>query len=169
MRRVRYHVACSLDGFIAGSNGEFDWIVADPEIDFAALFRQFDTAVIGRGTFEFMLKHGNTYLPGLKMVVASRTLRRSDYPEVSLVADAGTAVAELRSQPGKDIWVFGGANLFSSLADRNLVDTVEVAIMPVLLGRGTPLASHLESPRKLTLRGQKIYNSGVVSLEYAMA
>lgn len=169
MRRVRYHVACSLDGFIAGPNGEFDWIVADPEIDFAALFRQFDTAVIGRGTFEFMLKHGNTYLPGLKMVVASRTLRQSDYPEVSLVADAGTAVAELRSQPGKDIWVFGGANLFSSLADRNLVDTVEVAIMPVLLGRGTPLASHLGSPRKLTLRGQKIYKSGVVSLEYAMA
>ena len=55
MRRIRYQVAMSLDGYIAGPNGEFDWIVTDPEIDFAAIFKQFDTLLIGRGTFETMV------------------------------------------------------------------------------------------------------------------
>ncbi len=50
MRRLRYQVATSLDGYIAGPNGDFDWIVTDPDIDFAALFAQFDTAVMGRKT-----------------------------------------------------------------------------------------------------------------------
>ena len=51
-RRLRYQVAMSLDGFIAGPNGEYDWIVMDPSIDFRALYGEFDTAVMGRKTYE---------------------------------------------------------------------------------------------------------------------
>ena len=58
MRRIRYRVAMSLDGYIAGPNGEFDWIIAEPEIDFGAMFAQFDTLLVGRSTFEFMVQHG---------------------------------------------------------------------------------------------------------------
>jgi dihydrofolate reductase len=58
VRRIRYRVEMSLDGYIAGPQGEFDWIIGDPEMDFGALFQQFDTLLVGRATFEFMVKHG---------------------------------------------------------------------------------------------------------------
>src|SRR3989475_12915902 len=74
-RRLRYHVAVSLDGFIAGPNGEYDWIVMDPSVDFAALFKQFDTAVMGRKTYPGLAQHGgHGRLPGLDVVAVSRPL-----------------------------------------------------------------------------------------------
>ncbi len=83
MRRLRYQVATSLDGYIAGPNGEFDWIATDPDTDFAELFAQFDTAVMGRKTFLATLQQGGSgAMPGLDVVVFSRTLRAADYPVV---------------------------------------------------------------------------------------
>lgn len=69
MRRIRYHVAMSLDGYIAGPKGEADWITPDPEVDFAALFNQFDTALLGRRTFEAMVDAGRATIPGMKLIV----------------------------------------------------------------------------------------------------
>src|SRR6185295_18332928 len=77
-------------------------------------------------------------------------------------------VAALRAEPGKDIWLFGGGSLFHSLLDAGLVDTVEVAIMPVLLGEGIALLSPPARQTKLKLTGHKVYNSGIVSLEYSI-
>jgi dihydrofolate reductase len=74
MRRLRYQVAASLDGFIAGPKGEFDWIPMDPAVDFAALYQEFDTAVMGRKTFEVLGAGGDGPLPGLDVIVFSRTL-----------------------------------------------------------------------------------------------
>jgi dihydrofolate reductase len=168
MRRVRYQVAASLDGFIAGPNGEFDWIVMDPEIDFAALVADFDTLLMGRHTFELVEK-SDRGLMGMKAIVFSRTLRARDHAHVTVVGEDGAdLVRELRAKPGKDIWLFGGGLLFSSLAQANLVDTVEVAIMPVLLGRGIPLAPQFAEAKKLKLAGHKIYKAGIVSLQYAI-
>jgi dihydrofolate reductase len=168
MRRVRYRVAASLDGFIAGRNGEFDWIVMDPEIDFAALMAEFDTLLMGRHTFELVEKSGRGFM-GMKAVVFSRTLRSSEHTHVTVVRENGAdLVRELRAKPGKDIWLFGGGQLFSSLARANLVDTVEVAMMPVLLGQGIPLAPQLVEAKKLKLAGQTIYKAGIVSLQYAI-
>ena len=79
MRRVRYAVAASLDGYIAGPNGEADWIIMDPDIDFRALFEQFDTVLLGRRTFEAMARGGKAGIPGMKTFVFSRTLRQRDY------------------------------------------------------------------------------------------
>ena len=87
MRRVRYCVAVSLDGFIAGPKGEADWIMMDPEIDFKALFEQFDTFLIGRRTFEPMARARKSKTPGVKTFVFSRTLRQEDYPGVTIVAE----------------------------------------------------------------------------------
>lgn len=164
MRRVRYAVAASLDGYIAGPNGEADWIITDPDIDFAAIFSQFDTFLVGRRTFERMERSG---VPGMKTFVFSRTLRQRDYPEVTVVAEKPEeTVAALRASAGKDIWLFGGGALFHSLAEAGLVDTVEVTVIPVLLGGGIPLLPPPSNRIKLLLTGHKVYQTGAVSLEY---
>ncbi len=79
MRRLPWQVATSLDGYIAGPDGEFDWIATDSEIDFAALMAQFDTAVMDRKTFEIAQQQGGGGArPGLDVVVFSQTLRPAD-------------------------------------------------------------------------------------------
>jgi dihydrofolate reductase len=170
MKRIRYQVAMSLDGYIAGPKGEADWIIMDPEIDFGALFEQFDTFLLGRRTFEAMGRAGQGGSPGVKTFVFSRTLRQQDYPGVTIVAEGvEETVAALRAEPGKDIWLFGGGSLFGSLLDAGLVDTVEVAIMPVLLGEGIPLLPPPARQTRLKLTGQRVYSkTGIVLLEYSV-
>ena len=169
-RRVRYQVAVSLDGFIAGPNGEYDWIVMDPAIDFAALFKEFDTAVMGRKTYEVLTAQGgHGALPGLEVVVFSRTLRPATHPGVRILNDdPRDVVAALKAKPGRDIWLYGGGGFFRSLLDAGLVDTVEVAVVPVLLGSGVPLLPP-GAATKLTLADQKTLSaSGIVALSYSI-
>lgn len=170
MRRVCYSVAASLDGYIAGPNGEADWIVMDPEIDFGAMMARFDTVLMGRRTFEAAQGQGGGGMPGVTSVVVSRTLRPQDHPGVTVVGDdAGAALTKLKAQPGKDIWLFGGGSLFRSLLDLGLVDTVEVAVIPILLGGGVPLLATPGARAKLKLVNSRTYpKTGTVGLEYAV-
>jgi dihydrofolate reductase len=169
MRKIRFIVAASLDGYIAGPKGEIDWIVIDPEIDFEAIYKQFDTALIGRKTYETMLKADNVAMPGMKMLVFSRTLRQQDHPKVTIVAgNPQKTIAKLRNATGKDIWLFGGGALFRSLAEAGFVDTMELSVMPVLLGGGVPLFPTPAPRINLSLTAHKIYKSGVASLTYSI-
>lgn len=170
MSRIRYVVAASLDGFIAGPNGEIDWIVQDSEVDFEERFAQFDTFLVGRRTYEAMLSLGRGTIPGKRLVVFSRTLRQEDYLDVTIVsAELGTRVAEIRSESAADVWLFGGGDLFASLLELGLVDSVEVALIPVLLGGGIPLMPPRAWRTELHLTGHRLYpKTGIISLEYAL-
>lgn len=169
MRRIRYSVAMSLDAYIAGPKGEADWVVVDPEFDFSSVFRQFDTILVGRKTFEVMAAAKRTTMPGMKTIVCSTTLNPQDHPEVSLIASGHLeALARLKAQPGKDIWLFGGGSLFRSIAEYGLVDTVEVAVVPVLLGGGVPMVPGLSNRIGLSLTAHKLHQTGTMSLEYSL-
>jgi dihydrofolate reductase len=140
MRRVRYQVTASLDGFIAGPKGEYDWIPHDPDVDFSAIWAQY------------------------------ATLDPAKHPAVTIVHDDPAAhVRRLKAQPGKDIWLFGGGRLFRTLLDAGVVDTVEPAVCPILLGGGIPLLPGSDTAAKLSLTGHKLYpKSGIMLLQYAV-
>lgn len=160
----------SLDGYIAGSNGEYDWIVMDPDINFTDMTDQFDTFLVGRKTFEVTRDHGLIGIPSVRTYVFSQTLRQNDYDDVTIVSKNWRYVVKsLREEKGKDIWLFGGGNLFRCLAEEGFVDTVEVAIIPIVLGSGIPLIAEMFTRIDLTLKEQRVYKkTGTVSLVYSL-
>lgn len=167
MRQIRYRVAMSLDGYIAGPNGEYDWIIMDPDIDFAVTWRAFDAILLGRKTFDLMARAGNSVMPGVKTYVVSRTLKQDQYPNVTIVGrEVEEKIASMRRGASKDIWLFGGGELFRSLLNAGLVDTVEVSVIPVLLGAGTPLLPGGANQQKLRLAEHQVYKTGIVGLAY---
>ena len=168
MRQVRFSAAMSLDGFIAGPRGEIDWIARDQDFDFNAYYREFDAALVGRKTYGEMRASGKS-LPGMKVFVLSQTLSLGDCTDANLRRDATDTIAEIRALPGKDIWIFGGATLFSTMLELGLVDSVELSVSPVLLGAGIRLRPFSASPVTLKLTGEQVYpKSGMIRLEYAL-
>lgn len=170
-RRLRYQVAVSLDGFIAGKNGEYDWIVMDPAIDFPAMFSEFDTAVMGRKTYEVVTRDGHMgMMSGLQSVVFSQTLPPIEQPGLRIVADdPAEVVRQLKAQPGKDVWLYGGGELFRTLLGASLVDTVELAVIPVLLGEGVPLMPPGQRTVLELCDHRVLAGSGIVALAYRIA
>jgi len=167
MRRVQYSVAMSLDGYIADPNGGYDWIVIDPEIDFEAMFKDFDTVLMGRKSYDAAVQHGGYGMPGKKTYVFSRTLRQQDSPDATVSDDVRKTVTALKQEQGKDIWLFGGGELFRSMLDLGLVDAIEVAVIPVLLGSGLPMLPSPATRAKLKLTQERLYQkTGTLLLTY---
>src|SRR5919112_3876946 len=109
MRQLRYSVAASLDGYIAGPDGEFDWIVVDPEIDFAAMYAGFSGLVMGRRSYDVFNDTGGAVGPALPTYVYSRTLPEGERNGVTIVRDAVSHVRTLKEQSdGKPLWLWGG-------------------------------------------------------------
>ncbi len=168
MPALRYSVAASLDGYVAGPSGEFDWIVVDPEIDFAAMYAGFSGLVMGRRSYEVFVATGGAVGPQPPTYVYSRTLPEGERDGVRFVADAVSHVRALKqaSDP-KPLWLWGGGELFRQLSRAGLVDGVDVAIIPILLGGGIPLLP-VPGPRlALKLRAHRLYAAtGTLFLEY---
>jgi dihydrofolate reductase len=143
----------------------------DPTIDFGAFYSTIDTVLMGRGTYEIvqMQKEQGEAPPDTapRSYVFSRTLKPEDHPDVTIVSDdAGGVVARLKEEEGKDIWLMGGGILFRSLLDAGLVDTVEVGIVPILLGSGIPLLPPGELRGQLEHVKSETFPSGIILVKY---
>ena len=168
MRELRYSVAASLDGYIAGPNGEYDWIIVDPEIDFTSMYAGFSGIVMGRKSYDVFAETGGGVGEPLPTYVYSRTLPEGQRDGVTIVKDAVPHLRSLKQSGGeKPLWLWGGGQLFRELATAGLVDGVDVAIIPVLLGGGLRLLP-TPSPRvTLQLRSHRVYKTtGTLFLEY---
>jgi dihydrofolate reductase len=170
MRRLIYGVAASLDGFIAGPNGEFDWIPMDPDIDFAAMAARYTTVVMGRRSYEVARAMEGGLISGVDTYVYSRSMPEGAHEGVTVVRDGLAHVRELKGRPGGDIWLWGGGELFRSFAEAGVVDGVEVGVLPILLGGGIPLFPPPGPRVALRLRTHRVYpKTGTLVLEYDVA
>jgi dihydrofolate reductase len=171
MRELRYAVASSLDGFIAGPNGEFDWIVVDPDVDFAVMYARYGGLVMGRRSYEVFASTGGSVGPALPTYVYSRGLPAGERDGVTFARDAVSHVRALKAAgTGRPLWLWGGGDLFRQLAEAGLVDGVDLAIVPVLLGGGIPLLATPGPRLRLRLRSHRLYSAtGTIALEYDLS
>jgi dihydrofolate reductase len=167
MRKLIAGFASSLDGYITGPNGEYDWIQVDKEIDFAEMATRYDTYFYGKKTYEDALKMGSGSFPSThKHYVFSTTLNKVEKNCTLLSNDITEQVLKIKEQEGKDIALFGGATLLASMLDMKLVDEIEISIIPVLLGQGKPMVEVLKEKAWLELISYRRYENGTVNLKY---
>ncbi len=160
----------SLDGYIAGPNGEYDWIIMDPAIDFRALFAQFDVLLMG------LRRPLRSCQPDVRRCHArsacDRLLTNSQGCRLSWRdhrrrCRCGGCPAQ---EPGRERHlVMGRRALFQSLLEARLVDTVEIGLIPVLLGGGVPMLPPPCRKVKLELTSSKALSTGIVMLTYNVA
>jgi dihydrofolate reductase len=169
MRKVILGLAVSLDGFIEGPNGEYDWCFTDQDYGMSDFFKRIDSLFIGRKSYELALTMGDAAMPGfpsLTEYVFSNTLMEAKPGAILVKGDIEQKVKRIKSEPGKDIWLFGGADLTASLLNLNLIDEIGMAVHPVILGGGKPLFQDVSRRIELKLVDTKSYSTGLVSLTY---
>jgi dihydrofolate reductase len=169
MRKVIVGVAISLDGFIEGPKGEYDWCLTDDDYGLSNFFKRVDALFIGRKTYDMMQgQEASPGMPRFTSYVFSNTLQKVKEGEVLVRGNIEEEVRRIKEAPGKDIWLFGGASLTSTLMNLKLVDEVWLSVHPILLGSGKPLFQDLKDRVHLKLLDSKTYPSGLVSLSYEL-
>lgn len=172
MPALVYHVATTLDGFLAREDGSFDFFPTEGDhiADYVASLSSYGAVLMGRRTYEVGLRMGVTDpYPHLTTYVVSRTMKASPDGRVSLVRDdVAGFVRQLKEQPGQDLYLCGGGLLASTLFAAGLIDEVRLKVNPVLLGAGIQLAPGLGALLPLRLRSTRVYGSGVVLLSYGV-
>jgi dihydrofolate reductase len=185
MRSLVSFMHVSLDGFVAGLNGEMDWIKVDDEMfDYAALrTNESDTALYGRVTYQMMeaywptaadqpnaTKHDKEHSAWYKKVdkvVLSKTMEGQQLPNTIIISnDVEHRVQALKQQAGKEIIIFGSPGASHTLMQYGLIDEFWLFVNPVLLGKGIPLFKDIQQITQLKLVTTATFASGVVCLHY---
>jgi dihydrofolate reductase len=171
MRKVILQLAVSLDGYIEGPNGEYDWCFQDQDYGMSEFFKRIDSVFMGRKSYELALSMGDVEMPHPKLTeyIFSTRLNRVRPGATLIKEDIEVKVRRIKSEPGKDIWLFGGAGLTASLLNLGLVDEINMAVHPIILGSGKALFSNIQNRIRLTLIHHKTYSTGLVSLTYAIS
>jgi dihydrofolate reductase len=169
MRKILLGVAISLDGFIEGPNGEYDWCFTDQDYGLTDFMKRIDGIFMGRKSYEVAQKYeGQNPWKGMKTYVFSNTIKNAP-KEIEIVSgDVSKKVAEIKNTKGKDLWLFGGADLTTQFINQKLIDELWLSVHPILLGAGKPLFQNLNDRKNLELIDHKIYDTGLVSLLYKM-
>lgn len=171
MRKLILGLAVSLDGFIEGPKGEYDWCYTDQDYGMSEFFKRVDALFIGRKSYELFVatESGDTsWMPKMKEYVFSNTLKEVKEGATLVAGDFEPYVKDIKNSEGKDIWLFGGAALTASLMNAGLVDELWLSIHPILLGEGKPLFSDINGRVQLQLLGSKAYDTGLVQVKYAV-
>ena len=170
MRKIVLSLAVSLDGFIEGPNGEYDWCFMDQDYGMSAFMNSIDAVFVGRKTYEMSLgmEADISGMPRMDEYVFSNTLDKVKEGSVLIKGDIKTQVEKIKNQTGKDIWLFGGASLTTTLMTLKLIDEVQLAVHPILLGGGKPLIRDVSERVNLELIDTKTYSTGLVSLKYSV-
>jgi len=172
MRKVVLQLAVSLDGFIEGPNGEFDWCFTDDDYGMTNFFKRIDAIFIGRKSYELTLTMGGSAPPGfpvLKEYVFSNSLKEAEGDRIIVKGDLTEEVNKIKNEPGKDIWLFGGAALATALINLGLTDEMALAVHPIILGAGKRLFQNIPGRIDLQLINTQTYPSGLVMLSYSFS
>ena len=177
-RRIILDLAVTLDGFIEGKNGEVDWCIMDPEMDFNHFLKQIDTIFYGRKSYDLW----GQYTPhpdasedekelweeihSKEKYVFSKTQNGTGQKAIFINNRIPEEVNKLKKQPGKDIWLYGGASLITTFIELGLVDEFRLSVHPVVLGEGRPLFIDVKQRLNLKLAETRTFSSGVVQLIY---
>lgn len=178
--KVILDLAVSLDGYIEGPNGEVDWCIMDPEMNFNTFLKQISAIIYGRKSYDLW----GTYTPPLgnaengddtmwqeihskqKYVFTHQKSLVSANAEYIHSEDMVVSLDEIKAQQTKDIWLYGGSSIITSFINNNLIDEYRLSIHPVVLGSGKPLFEHLTNRVNLIHVETNTYQSGVVQLIY---
>ncbi len=167
MRKIILGLAVSLDNFIEGPSGEYDWCFIDQDYGLAAFMDGIDAIFMGRKSFELAsaMEDQNPWT-GMHTYLFSNTIKQAPSGTTLISGESLAKVQEIKNQPGKDIWLFGGASLTSCLMNAGLVDELWLSVHPILLGSGKPLFTGIHHRIRTELLDSHTYSTGLVSLKY---
>ena len=168
MRKVVLALGISLDGYIARSDGTFDFLFMPKDFSMAPFFASIDAAIMGRKSYEVAkAMGGGSYGPKIVTYVCSRTLPPGEREGCIFTRQSPEAlISEIRARKGKDIWLCGGGELARDYLQADLVDEIHLGVVPVLLGEGLPLFPSGFPQREFALLSNKTFSRGLIELKY---
>lgn len=176
-RKIILDLAVTLDGFIEGENGEVDWCIMEPEMNFTNFLNQIDTILYGYNSYQLWGEYTPTSQDNEEQQMWNLIHSKEKYvfsklhtisnTQVTLIRDnIFEEMTALKNQQGKDIWLYGGSSLITSFIDLNLIDEFRISLHPIVLGNGKPLFSKRNHPLSLKLIHTNVFSSGVIQLIY---
>lgn len=184
MKKLLLFSMATLDGFFEDQHRKIDWHVVDDAFNAFAIEQldSVDTILFGRLTYQLMAAYWPTKaevkdsaivarkMNSMSKVVFSRTLKKAEWSNTKLVKNrVSEKVSEMKQQSGKNLIIFGSANLAATLTKNRLIDEYRIMVNPILLGKGRPLFPSLPARLPLNLLGARAFHSGNVLLTYQIS